>query len=334
MRSWLGVIGIGVGLALVLGGCAAPAGSGGGPTMPGTASGTGSNPAVGATPITIRIGTLQTDDILPLWAAADDGTAAAAGLNLDIQTFASAQDQITAVTAGQIDAIMTDMVVPVQLSAAGTPMRAVTRLQGAPAGIVAGADAGITSLADLAGVAAGCASPTIMEYIYDKALTDAGVPADQIKTEEIKKLPVRLQMLQSGNIAAAVLPWTLYSLAVQQGAVPLLGVDQAGPYSSTVLAFRDAWLTSTPDLADIVARLLGVWDAAVAKIDADPNSYQRLLADKAQLPAPLDTTYQVRQYPTHALPDQTQFESVVAWMLAKGYISSSIAYADLVWTGA
>ena len=41
---------------------------------------------------TIRIGTLQTDDILPLWAAVADGTAAAAGLNLDIQTFASAQE--------------------------------------------------------------------------------------------------------------------------------------------------------------------------------------------------------------------------------------------------
>jgi len=283
---------------------------------------------------TIRIGTLQTDDILPLWAAVDDGTAAAAGLNLDIQTFASAQDQIAAVTAGQIDAIMTDMVVPVQLTAAGTPMRAITRLQGAPAGIVAGASSGISSLAQLAGVETGCSSPTIMEYIYDKALTDAGVPADQIKTNEIKKLPVRLQMLQSGNIKAAVLPWTLYSLAVQQGAIPLLGVDQAGPYSSTVLAFRDAWLTSTAGAADLVNRLLNVWDTAVAKVNADPNSYQKLLADKAQLPAPLDTTYQVRQYPTHALPDQTQWESVVDWMLAKGYITTKIAYSDLVWTGA
>jgi len=310
------------GLSLVL----ALAGCGSHPSGTGTTDGTG-----GTT--TILIGTLQTDDILPLWAAVADGSAAAAGLDLQIQTFASAQEQTAAVTAGQVDAIMTDMVVPVLLSASGTPMRSVTRLQGAPAGIVVAPGSGITDLAGLAGVPTGCSSPTIMEYIYDKALTDAGVAADQIKTEEIKNLSVRLQMLGSGSIKAAVLPWTLYSLAVAQGNIPLLGVDQAGPYSSTVLAFRDQWLTSQPGVASVMDALDRVWDAEVAKINAAPDDYRALLAAQAKLPSPLDTTYAVRQYPTHATPDQAQFEAVVNWMVAKGYVASPIPYADLVWTG-
>ena len=294
---------------------------------PGAPAPTGS-PSAG---VTIRIGTLMTDDILPLWAAVDDGSAAAAGLTLSIQTFTSAQEQTAAVTAGQLDAIMTDMVVPVQLSASGTPMRSVTRLQGAPAGIVAGKDSGLTSLKDLAGVETGCSSPTIMEYIYDRAMTDAGVPAAAIKTSEIKNLSVRLQMLSSGGIKAAVLPWTLHSLAVAQGGTSLLGVDEAGPYSQTVLAFRDAWLKARSDLGPLMAALLSVWDAEVAKINASPDSYRGLLAAQAKLPAPLDQTYAVRQYPIHALPDKAQFEAVVTWMVSKGYIAAPLAYDTLVW---
>ena len=295
-----------------------------------SSSSTSSGSAGGA--VTITIGTLQTDDILPLWAAVQDGSAKAAGLNLQIQTFMSAQDEVTAVTAGKVDAIMTDMVVPVQLTASGTPMRAVTRLQGSPAGIVAAPGAGIAKLSDLAGVESGCSSPTAMEYIYDKALGDAGVPAGQIRTQEIKNLSVRLQMLTGGQIKAAVLPWTLFAMAQQQGAVPLLDSSQASSYSSTVLAFRDQWLTSHAEASSAVTKLLSVQDAEVAKINADPDSYRALLAQQAKLPAPLATTYQVRTYPTAGLPDQTQFESVVAWMLAKGYIKTSIAYADLVWS--
>lgn len=227
---------------------------------------------------------------------------------------------------------MTDMVVPVQLTASGTAMRSVTRLQGSPAGIVAAPGAGIAQVSDLAGVAAGCSSPTAMEYIYDKALSDAGVKPDQIKTQEIKNLSVRLQMVTGGQIKAAVLPWTLFAMAQKQGAVPLLDSTQASNYSSTVLAFRAEWLSSNAQANDAITKLLALQNAEVAKINANPDSYRSLLAQQAKLPAPLATSYKVRTYPTAGLPDQKQFESVVAWMVSKGYIKAPIPYSDLVWS--
>jgi len=281
--------------------------------------------------LTLRVGTLQTDDLLPLWVAEANGMLKDAGLDVTITTFLSAQEQTAAVTAGQIDAIMTDMVVGAQLTAAGVPMRFVTRMQSAPAGVVASANSGIKEPADLAGVATGCASPTILEYIYDKALSDAGVPADQIKTTEIKKLPVRLQMLLSGQIEAAVLPWTLYQLALAQGAVPVLGPDQVGDYTSTVLAFRQAFLDQA-GAADFVAKLLGVWDKAVDVINADPAAQRGLLASKAGLPSPLDTTYQVRQYPKSGPPPVSQVDDMLGWMSAKGYLNSTLTSDDLMYT--
>ena len=302
--------------ALALTGCASS-------TVPPSSASSDAMPA-------LRVGTLQTDDLLPLWVAEDQGMLQAAGLDVTITTFQSAQDQIAAVTAGQIDAIMTDMVVGAQLSAGGTPMRYVTLMQGAPAGVVAGADTGITTAADLAGVETGCASPTILEFIYDKALTDAGVPADQIKTTEIKSLPVRLQMLTSGQIKAAALPWTLFQLAVAQGAVPVLGIDQVGGYTSTVFTVAQKWLDQ-PGAAGAVTTLLAQWDKAVDVINADPSAQRALLASKANLPAPLDTTYQVRQYPPSGPPPAQQVTDVLTWMTAKGYLKAPLTASDLIW---
>lgn len=297
---------------------------------------TTTTPSSSAVPA-LRVGTLQTDDLLPLWVAQQQGLIEQEGLNVTITTFQSAQDQIAAVTGGQIDAIMTDMVVGAQLAAAGTPdgtygsgMRFVTVMQGAPAGVVAGAGTGITTAADLAGVATGCASPTILEYIYDKALTDAGVPADQIKTTEIKQLPVRLQMLTAGQVKAAVLPWTLYQLALAQGAVPVLGLDQVGNYTSTVLSVSQKWLDQAGASA-MVPKLLDVWNQGVNIINADPNAQRALLADKANLPSPLDTMYPVRQYPPAGAPPASQVTDVINWMTAKGYLTSPLTASDLLW---
>jgi len=277
----------------------------------------------------LRVGTLQTDDLLPLWVAEQQGLIANAGLNVEITTFQSAQEQTAAVTAGQIDAIMTDMVVGAQLSAAGVPMKFVTVMQDAPAGVVARAGAGITKPADLAGVATGCASPTILEFIYDKALHDAGVPDDQIVTTEIKKLPVRLQMLQSGQIDAAALPWTLYELALAQGAVPVIDLAADGAYTSTVLAVRASWLDVAGSDA-FLTRLLDVWDKCVGVINADPNAQRGLLAAKTSLPSPLDTTYPVRHYPASGRPPIEQIQAVLDWMTAKGYLTTKLTTDDLL----
>ena len=280
---------------------------------------------------TIKIGTLQTDDILPLWVAQSEGVAKKSGINLDIITFQSAQEQIAAMTAGEIDGMMTDMVVPMQLTAGGTPVKAITVMQGAPAGIVAAKKSGIKEIKGLAGVKTGASSATVIEYILDKALSDAGVAEKEIKVEEIKKLPVRFEMLNSGKIKAAGLPWTFYTLAVAQGATPLVDQEMASQYTSTVLEMSDKFLSNAQAAAQVKA-LLSAWDQGVDKINANPNSYQELLASKANLPAPLKKAYQVRTYPKSALPEQSQVEDVANWMVQKGYLKKSIAYKDFVYS--
>jgi len=280
--------------------------------------------------LTIRIGDLQTDDLLPLWVAQNNGMLTAAGLNVTIQTFQSAQEESTAVQAGQLDAMMTDVLVPTELTDGGTKMRFVTALQGAPAGIVAAPGSGITTASQLAGAQIGTASNTIIQYIVEKALTDAGVPASQINTSEVPKLPVRLQMLMAGQVKAAGLPWTLYYLAVSQGATPVVGPDVTGGYTPTVLAFRQAWLDQ-PGAAATIQTLLKVYDQAVDVINANPDAQRPLIAQKANLSSSIADTYPVRTYPKSGAPDEAGVTDVLNWATAKGYLKTTITYQDLVY---
>lgn len=277
----------------------------------------------------MKIGTLQTDDLLPLWVAQDKGYLKSAGLDVEIIVFQSAQEQIAAITSGEIDGIMTDMVVSTQLTASGTPMRAVTVMQGAPAGILASKDSGITTLKDLAGVPVGCSSSTILEYIVDKSLADNGVAQADIKIEEIKKLPVRFEMLASNKIKAAALPWTFFALGEAQGATVLLDERQASAYTSTVLDFSEKYLNQEGATAAIAA-LLGSWDKGVDDINLDPDSYRDMCIEKAGLPDALRTIYQVRHYPKSALPSVDQLESVMTWMVGKGYLKEPFAVQSLI----
>ncbi len=291
-------------------------------------------PTAQASAVPIHIGTLQTDDLLPGWVAQDKGYFKDAGLDVEITVFQSAQEQMAAMTAGKIDAMMTDMVVPVQLAASGTPVRAVTITQSAPAGIVASKKSGITQLSQLAGVKTGCSSPTAMEYIYDRALEDAGIAQNDIKTSEIKKIPVRLQMLQAGQLKAAVLPWTLFSLSESQGAVPLLDQEAAAKYGSTLLVFSQKWLDGA-DAATHLDSFLKAYDKGVTAVNSMPLNYRVLLAEKAKLPESLAQNYPVRSsYPPVELPRAEVFDDVVKWMVEKGYIDKAIPYTDLVYAAA
>jgi NitT/TauT family transport system substrate-binding protein len=308
----------GVLFALVLSGCSA---SDGGST---------------AAPAKVRIGTLTTEDALPLWVAERDGLFKKAGLDVQIVTFQSAQERDAALTANAIDGFMGDIIAASALRAGGVPVRITTIMLGATPkegrfGIVAAPGSTITSLEQLAGVPVATSSGTIQEYVIDGLMGQVGIALDQVKKEEVKKVPVRFELLMSGKLKAAALPEPLLSLAVKQGAVLVADDTEGANLSQTVLVFAEKYLESGEG-ALAVERLLTVWDEAVAVVNKDPNAQRTLLVDKARLPEPLKADYQVNTYPLHQLPTKEQVSDVLEWMKGAGLLTKDIAYADLTWS--
>ena len=275
-----------------------------------------------AKPIAVKIGTLPTEDSLPLWVAEQEGLFTKAGLpSVEIVLFQSAQERDAALAAGAIDGFMGDIIAAANLEAGGTPVTIATIMLGADQaqgrfGIVAPKTwtdgTGAEALKKLANVPVGTSSATIQEYVLDGLMRQAGVADDQVKVEEVKKVPVRFELLMSGKLKAAALPEPFLSLAELQGAKLLADDTSKTPegfgtenLSQTILLFSDAFLRKTGGVESEIA-VKKAWDEAVALINADPNAYRDLLVEKARLPEPLKATYQVNTYPTAQLPTEEQ----------------------------
>ena len=207
----------------------------------------------------IRLGILPSDDLLPLWVADSMGFLAQRGLEVEIVTFASAEEQQIALVSGAVDGAVLDMMTLVRLSASGpassTAFRAVTTVQSLPAEIVSADEVGREA----------------PENFEDFALV----------------------------------------LAVSEDF--LLGNLASGEASSSEAAAR------------AIVGMLEVWDRAVTTINQDPNTFRSLLIEKANLSESLAAGYSIGAYDLNALPPHDQWEAVLSWMYASGYLQNEIS---------
>ncbi|MCQ2755212.1 MAG: MetQ/NlpA family ABC transporter substrate-binding protein, partial [bacterium] len=146
---------------------------------------------------TVNIGTLQTEDFLPYWVAEDQSLFKEEGIDANIKTFSSATELIAGITSGEVDYAMTDIVVTASIfdKNQNTAIEWVTLGMEADQGRfgIMSNDATIQTLTDLRNVPIGVGSNTMLEYVMDTLLTEAGLTKDEIVKEEIQKLPVRYQ---------------------------------------------------------------------------------------------------------------------------------------------
>lgn len=286
-------------------------------------------------PVPVVIGTLPTEDMLPLWVAEQEGLFAEYGLDsVEIVTFQAARERDAAFVAGEIDAFMGDIIAAAQLEAAGSPVTIATIMLGAtPAegrfGIVAAPDAGYTDIVALADVPVATSQNTIQQYVLDGLMRQAGVPAADVVGEAVPEVPVRYDLLMQGQLKAAALPEPLLSLAEFEGAT-LLADDTTGEnISQTVLVFSDEYLSEIGGV-DTMSALLSVWDAGVEIVNADPDAWRELLVEQARLPEPIKDTYRINAYPTAQIPTTEQVNAVLEWMRDKGTLEGALTYEDLV----
>jgi NitT/TauT family transport system substrate-binding protein len=298
----------------------------------------GSGTPIDVTPAAIKIGTLATQDALPLWVAEAAGYFEEQGIpSVEIITFQSATECQTAFTSGAVDALMTDIIVAANLQASGTPVQLATVMLGSEAAegrfaVVAAPGSSVASMGDLRGVAVGTASATITEYILDKLMEEAGYSAADVKREEVGKMPVRFQLLMEGQLKAAVLPEPFVTLAEQGGAAIVAGGDDTKAkqnVSQSVLCIS-AEYAETREGAAAVKAVLAAWDLAVADINAAPDDFRQVLVDKARLPEPLAGTYKVSTYPMAAPPTSDEIQTVLDWMTAKGYLKAEPKPAEML----
>ncbi len=280
----------------------------------------------------LKMALLPVQDVLPFHVAQQNGYFEQVGVQVELVPVKSGQERDTLMQTGQVDGMLTDLLSPVlfnqdeaQVKAVRTARRVypnspLFRTLAAPGSTA-------TSPLDLAGVAIGSAQNTVIEYITDRMMENAGVPSDKIATQEVSAIPVRFELLINGEIPAATLPDPLASGAMAAGAVLIVDDTSVPELSQSILAFSTESLEGKPEA---IRKFLKAWEMAVAELNNNPEEYKALLIEKGRVPESIQGTYQMPPFPEASVPTPEQLADVVSWALDMGLIGEDIPYERMV----
>jgi NitT/TauT family transport system substrate-binding protein len=282
----------------------------------------------------IRFGTLPVIQALPLFVARDKGFFGQEGVDVELVGFNSALEKDVAFSAGQIAGYFGDLQTCIVLNGNRAPIRMVAEIFNATKyqrtfALVSGSKHGGRPLADIAKGGVAVSSNTILDYLTTKFFLSKGVSLSQANLIEVKNIPIRLQMLLGGQVAAAVLPEPLVTLAESKGAKVL--ADDAGTgLSSTVLAFNETFLGQSPERAKAFLRAV---QKASAYVNGGTDDVRSIMNKECRIPEELQKAFPIPEFPRLALPTNGHVTDVYQWLFQKGTVKRDLAYRQMVADG-
>ena len=282
----------------------------------------------------LKIGVLLIEDSVPMYVAEQEKLFVREGVAVELIPFLSALERDSAIIAGAIDGAISDPVGAL-LFDKGRGILKITALclgktpaEGVFA-ILASPQSDIQNVDDLKNTQVAVSTGTIIEYVTERLLTEQGFSPDQIKTIEVKKMPIRMQMLLSDSVKAATLPEPLASIAAAKGARILVSDAMSkNSLSQTVIVFRAEVLQSRR--GDVAAFFRGLTEA-VQKINENPEQYRQLFVEKGRIPPFLAEKYSIPLFPTPELFSRDLYAPVIGWLSAKKLVKP-LAYETMVAT--
>ena len=283
-------------------------------------------------PIDLKFGVLPVIQALPLFVAVDKGFFAEAGLNVELVNFRSAMEVDIALTAGQISGYFGDLVTPVILKSNSTPVRIAASFTNTihdqrMFALLQPPGAEKITVSEAAKLGIATSSNTVVDYFIYLLLggKEAGNATDY-KIVETKNIPIRLQLLLSGQFAAAVLSEPLVTFAEMNGA-QIIAEDRGMPFSITTLSFTEMFLENSPERA---RSFLKAVDESIKYIEANADSVRQIMNAHVNVPKELQDSIIIPKFPKAALPDHEQLDNVINWLKEKEIIKTELLYEDLI----
>lgn len=283
-------------------------------------------------PIDLKFGVLPVIQALPLFVAVDKGFFAEASLNVELVNFRSAMEVDIALTAGQISGYFGDLVTPVILKSNSTPVRIAASFNNTihdqrMFALLQPPGAERITVSEAAKLGIATSSNTVVDYfIYLLLGGKEAEGATEYKIVETKNIPIRLQLLLSGQFAAAVLSEPLVTFAEMNGA-QVIGDDRGMPFSITTLSFTEMFLKDFPGRAKSFLKAV---DESIKYIEANPDSVRQIMNAHVNVPKELQDSMTIPKFPKAALPDHEQLDNVIDWLKEKEIIKTKIFYEDLI----
>ena len=266
----------------------------------------------------LRIGVLPASDSLALHVAKDEGLFAEHGLKVELIPFQSALEQSAALRSKAIQGWFTDPIIMLSMHESGVPQHIIATMgYSGPRsrffGIAVPPGSTATSLESLGRAKTAISKTTIIEYVLDNMLENRGLEREHLERVDVRQISIRLQLLLSGKVDAAVLPEPLLSLVEAKGAkvvadnttlsmpLAITAISQGTLEAEQVQAFQTA-------LAE-----------AMRRINAEPETYKKVMLEKKLLPRDAEPLYKMLSYPPKRtpvpLPTEQELEHIAEWMV-------------------
>ncbi|MGD0232771.1 MAG: MetQ/NlpA family ABC transporter substrate-binding protein [Syntrophorhabdales bacterium] len=281
--------------------------------------------------VSITLGLLPVIDTLPLIVAAEKGFFAQQGINVKLFSFSSALERDVALQSGKLNAYFGDLLNTLLLMNAGQHLSIVTVVVRTDPrqrmfALLVSPRSGIADMKHLEGESVAISKASVIEYILDRMVARSAVRSDRIGKMEVRSIPLRFQMLMTGQVHAALLPEPLASKAESEGARALAD-DGTLNETLTVVALRSELVRRFPSLS---TRFVAAYGKAVQTIEANPGAYMDLLVERTQFPASLKGRYKVPVFPPPGKPRKQDVLSIEAWLLERGLISKTMPYEAMM----
>lgn len=263
--------------------------------------------------VALTIGVMPSVDHLPLAVAHKLGYLDSLGVELKLQRFFSPMERDVALQTGTIDGAVSDYTSVEIQRHRGMAVETLCALDGLFL-LVVRPDITATKVDDLQGKRFALSSNTVIEYA-----TDYVMGAHPIEKVEVQKLPIRLEMLASGNIDAAILPQPFAQIALMRGMKALDGVlGSTQPLSVTGLVLTREVMDKYPEA---MKALQEAYDLGVQYLANTPRQeWLSIAAQELGVEEDVVTSMALPVYRPMTRPAQSDMDAVHTWLKGKGLL--------------
>lgn len=168
----------------------------------------------------IIVGAMPSISNLPIFYGVEEGIFEEKGLEVEVEKFFSAKDRDIAYIGRKINFVSSDLLGILSFHKSEIPTTTITKVE-ENFGIVASKNSNITSIKQIEGEEVLYSKNSIIEYTLDKALEKNKIPNEKINKVSVPSIPLRTELLLSGDGVVAVLPEPFLSTVVQKGGIKL-----------------------------------------------------------------------------------------------------------------
>lgn len=275
---------------------------------------------------TIKIGTMPSVDSLPLAIAKEKGYFDKHNVDVQLEVFNSPLQRDSALQADEIQGVIADSVALGLYQNADLNMKVVS-LSSGNFNLIVPNDSNIKDLKDLKGKKIIISENTVIDFLNDQLLKEAGLTDKDIEKVVIAAVPARLEALNNKQADAVILPAPYDTFATEQGNKVIKTIVNEQQQISMLLLNNDILTNNKKDVENFVK----AYNEAVDYLNSvNPEEITDLIVETVGYKKDDISTIKLPHFIRITLPKEEKVAETLAWSKNKGIIQKDLKAKDLM----